>query len=53
MTFYNKKLTKTRFFEIAMAINYKININKKLSHIRKILKQHGKPASALWSTHRA
>ena len=46
MTFYNKKLTKTRFFEIAMAINYKININKKLSHIRKILKQHGKPASA-------
>ena len=46
MTCYNKKLTKTEFFEIAMAINYKINIHKKISHIRKILKQHGKPACA-------
>lgn len=44
MTHYNKKLSKTRFYEIAMAINYKINIDKKIRHIRKILKRHQKPA---------
>ena len=38
MTFYNKKLSKMRFFEIAMALNYKIDILKKITHIRKILK---------------
>jgi DNA-directed RNA polymerase beta' subunit len=46
MTFYNKSLSKNRFFEIAMAINFKFDILKKIKHIRKVLSKHGQKARA-------
>jgi len=46
MTSFNKKISKTRFFEIAMALNYKIDIHKKITHIRRVLKKHGKKPHA-------
>ena len=42
MTYYNKRIPKGRFFKITMAINYEIDILRKLKYIRNILKKQDK-----------